>query len=152
MPSLLGGKLGPWSSCQLTVLTYPLSLQQILASLISSCGYTHRFCRKDDEKTTSHRKELLTKLSNQRDHADMRLACGSPVMGCVLRHLKLFFAARGPPKTGFAPRRGRGTVSPKSRISLSAGRRACKPAAKPAIPGVILVHNGFVWPERTRGG
>jgi hypothetical protein len=31
-----------------------------------------------------------------------------------------------------------------------AGRRACEPAAaKPAIPGVVLVHNGFVWPGRT---
>jgi hypothetical protein len=29
-----------------------------------------------------------------------------------------------------------------SRIPLSAGRRACKPAAKPAIPRVILVHYG----------
>jgi hypothetical protein len=27
---------------------------------MSSCGYTHRFCREDGEKATSHRKELLT--------------------------------------------------------------------------------------------
>jgi hypothetical protein len=29
--------------------------------------------------------------------------------------------------------------------ALSAGRRACEPAAKPAIPGVILVHNGLLF-------
>jgi hypothetical protein len=62
MSSLLGGELGPRSSCQLTVLTNPLSLQQIMAPLMSNCGYTHRFCRKDGEKAMSHRKELLTKL------------------------------------------------------------------------------------------
>jgi hypothetical protein len=44
---------------------------------------------------------------------------------------------------------GASIVFRNSRISLSAGRRACEPAAKPAIPGVILLHNGFVWPERT---
>jgi hypothetical protein len=38
-----------------------------------------------------------------------------------------------------------------SRISLSAGRRACKPAARPAIPGVILLYYAFLWPGRTRG-
>jgi hypothetical protein len=36
-----------------------------------------------------------------------------------------------------------------SQISLSAGRRACKPAAKPAIPGVILLHYAFLWPGHT---
>ena len=84
-----------------------------------------------------------------KDHADMRLTCGSHVVGCVWWHLQLLFAARGPPKTSSEPRRGRGIVFRNSRISLSAGRRACEPAAKPAIPGVILLHNGFVWPERT---
>jgi hypothetical protein len=64
-------------------------------------------------------------------------------------HLKPLLAARGPPKTSFEPRRGRGIVFRNSRISLSAGRRACEPAAKPAIPGVILLHYGFLWPERT---
>ena len=34
-------------------------------------------------------------------------------------------------------------------ISLSAGRRACKPAAKPARPGVILLHVVVLWPGRT---
>jgi hypothetical protein len=49
-------------------------------------------------------------------------------------------AARGPPKTSFEPRRGRSTVFQNSRIPLSAGRRACKPAAnKPVVPGVILL-------------
>ena len=76
----------------------------------------------------------------------MRLTCGSHVVGCVWWHLQLLFAARGPPKTSSEPRRGRGIVFRNSRISLSAGRRACEPAAKPAIPGVILLHNGFVWP------
>ena len=80
----------------------------------------------------------------------MRLTCGSHVVGCVWWHLQLLFAARGLPKTSSEPRRGRGIVFRNSRISLSAGRRACEPAAKPAIPGVILVHNGFVWPGRTR--
>ena len=79
----------------------------------------------------------------------MRLTCGSHVVGCVWWHLQLLFAARGLPKTSSEPRRGRGIVFRNSRISLSAGRRACEPAAKPAIPGVILLHNGFVWPERT---
>ena len=78
----------------------------------------------------------------------MRLTCGSHVVGCVWWHLQLLFAARGLPKTSSEPRRGRGIVFRNSRISLSAGRRACEPAAKPAIPGVILLHNGFVWPER----
>jgi hypothetical protein len=68
---------------------------------------------------------------------------------CVWEHLQLPLAARGPPKTSSEPRCGRGIVFRNSRISLSAGPRACEPAAKPAIPGVILVHNGFVWPERT---
>jgi hypothetical protein len=71
--------MGPWGSCQLTVLTCPLSLQQILAPLMSSYGYTHRFCREDDKKATSNRKGLLTKWSN-----------------------------RGPPEAGFEPRCGRG--------------------------------------------
>ena len=79
----------------------------------------------------------------------MRLTCGSHVVVCVWWHLQLLFAARGPLKTSSEPRRGRGIVFRNSRISLSAGRRACEPAAKPAIPGVILLHNGFVWPERT---
>jgi hypothetical protein len=81
--------------------------------------------------------------------ADMRLTCGPPVVVCVWEHLQLLLTARGPPKTSSEPRRGRGIVFRNSRISLSAVRRACEPAAKPAIPGVILVHNGFVWPERT---
>jgi hypothetical protein len=58
-------------------------------------------------------------------------------------------AGRRKRKTNSELRRGRGIVFRNSRISLSAGRRACEPAAKPAIPGVILLHNGFVWPERT---
>jgi hypothetical protein len=85
-----------------------------------------------------------------KDHADMRLTCGSHVVVCVWWHLQLLFAARGPLKTSSEPRRGRAIVFRNSRNSLNAGRRACEPAAKPAIPGVILVHNGFVWPERTR--
>jgi hypothetical protein len=41
---------------------YPLSLQQILAPLMSSRGYTHALCRESGEEATSRRKELLTKL------------------------------------------------------------------------------------------
>jgi hypothetical protein len=114
-----------------------------------SCGYKHALCRKDGEKATSRRKELLAKWPKAKDHADMRLTCGSPVVRGVSTHLQLLFAARGPPKTSSEPRRGRGIVCRNSRISLSAGRRACKPAAKPTVPGVILVHYGFLWPERT---
>jgi hypothetical protein len=84
-----------------------------------------------------------------KDHTDMRLTCVFPVVGCVWWHLQLLFAARGPPKTSSEPRRGRGIVFRNSRISLNAGRRACEPAAKPAIPGVILLHYGFVCYERT---
>jgi hypothetical protein len=109
-------------------------------------------CRGRGEKATSRRKELDFWRSGQaKGHTDMRLTCGFPVVGCVWWHLKLFLAARRPPKTSFKPRRGRGIVFRNSRISLSAGRRACKPAAKPAIPGVILVHYGFVCYERTQG-
>jgi hypothetical protein len=64
-------------------------------------------------------------------HADMRLTCGSPVVRGVSTHLLLLFTARGPPKPSSEPRRGRGIVFRNSRISLSAGRRACEPAAKP---------------------
>jgi hypothetical protein len=85
----------------------------------------------------------------------MRLTCGgSHVVGCVWWHLQLLFAARGPPKTSSEPRRGRGvdvdgaSSSEIREFRLSAGRRACEPAAKPAIPGVILLRNGLVWPER----
>jgi hypothetical protein len=83
----------------------------------------------------------------------MRLTCGSAVVGCVLTHRKLILAARGPPETGFEPGVDvDGTCSSlrNSRISLSAGRRACKPAAKPAILGAVLLHYGFVCYERTR--
>jgi hypothetical protein len=115
MSSLLTGKLGHWSSCQLTALIYPLSLQQILAPLMFSCGYKHRFCRKDGEKATSRRKEgdsyEVDKPKAMQTY--MRLTCGSPAVGCVLTHLKLLLAARGPPETGFEPRCGRGIVSPK---------------------------------------
>jgi hypothetical protein len=79
----------------------------------------------------------------------MRLTCGSPVVGGALMHLNLLLAARGPPKTGFEPRRT-GHRLPKFanfvKCSwLSAGRRACKPAAKPAIPGVILLRYALLW-------
>jgi hypothetical protein len=89
-----------------------------------------------------------------KDHGDMRLTCGSPVVRGVSTHLQLLFAARGPPKTSSEPRRGRGIVFRNSRISLSAGRRACEPAAKPAIPArrnfsPLQCIYGFLWPERT---
>ena len=45
--------------------------------------------------------------SQAKEHAHMRLTCGSHVVGCVLAHLKLLLAARGPPKPSFEPRRGR---------------------------------------------
>ena len=86
IPSYFKGKPVPSGPCLVTALT---SLHQILAPLMSSCGYTHRFCRKDDEKATSHLKELLTKLPAQRPrmpdapcrHATgMRTSCGG---GCV---------------------------------------------------------------------
>jgi hypothetical protein len=135
-----------------TVLTCPRSLQQILAPLMSSCGYTHALCRKGDEKATSRRKELLAKWRSQRPcrHAtDMRI---SFVVRGASTHLQLLFAARGPPKTSSEPWRGRGIVFRNSRISLSAGRRAYEPAAKPAIPGVVLLHYGFVCYGRARRG
>jgi hypothetical protein len=56
-------------------------------------------------------------------HADMRLTCGSAVVGCVLTHFKLLLAARGPPETGFEPRPVWSIVSLRnSRISLRASR------------------------------
>jgi hypothetical protein len=143
------------------------------------CGHTHRFvlcaCRKEEGWRERHvapqgASGEVTKPKPKpktTGHADMRLTCGSHV-SCGMRwgwrgggwwwhlQLQLLFAARGPPEpessklTSSEPRRGRGIVFRNSRISLSAGRRACEPAAKPAIPGVILLHNGFVWPERTR--
>jgi hypothetical protein len=130
MSSLFKGKPVPSGPCQLTVLTCPLSLQQVLAPWMSSCGYTHRFCRKDGEKATSHRKELLTKLSNQRSHADMRLTCGSPVVCvcvCVCGGiLNCFRQPAGRRKPVSSPGVEGHIVSPKfSRISFSAGRRAC---------------------------
>jgi hypothetical protein len=75
---------------------------------------------------------------------------GASVVRGASTHLQLLFAARGPPKASSEPRRGRGTVFRNSRISLSAWRRACEPAAKPAISGVILLHYGFVCYERTQ--
>jgi hypothetical protein len=65
-------------------------------------------CRENGEKTTSHHKpqgasDEVVKLKAMQ-HADIRLTCGSHVVGCVLWHLKLFLAAREPPKTGFEPR------------------------------------------------
>jgi hypothetical protein len=134
------------------LLIFPLSLQQILAPLMSSCGYTHALCRKDGENAALRRKKLPDQVCQAIGRADMRLTCGSPVVRGASTHLQLLFAACGPPKTSSEPRRGRGIVFRNSRISLSAGRRACEPAAKPAIPGVILLHSGFVWPERTQVG
>jgi hypothetical protein len=153
MPSMFTGGLVPSGPCLVTTLTYPLPLQQILAPLMSSCGYKHAFCKEDGEKQghlvagTWHRKGLLTELPSQRSYRHA-LTCGSPVVGCVWGHLNLFSAACGPPKTGFE-RPAWSTASLRnSRISLSTGRHTCKPAAKPAIPGVILVHYGFLWPGR----
>jgi hypothetical protein len=134
------------------ILTCPLSLQQILAPLMSSCGYTHALCRKGGERRPRRAARSSWRSGEAKDHADMRLTCGSPVVRGVSTHLQLLFAARGPPKTSSEPRRGRGIVFRNSRISLSAGRRACEPAAKPAISGVILLHYGFVCSERTRCG
>jgi hypothetical protein len=104
---------------------------------MSSCGYTNALCRKDGENATLRRKKLPDQVA--------KLTCGPHVVVCVWGHLQLLFAACGPLKTSSEPRRGRGIVF------RSAGRRACEPAAKPAmaIPGVILLRNGFVWPERT---
>jgi hypothetical protein len=113
---------------------------------MSSCGYTHALCRKDGEEEARRSRRAARSFwrsGQAKDHADMRLTCGSPVVGCVLTHLKLVVAARGPPKTGFEPRRGRGIVFRNSRILLSAGRRACKFAAKPATPGVICSTMGL---------
>jgi hypothetical protein len=80
-----------------------------------------------------------------KDHADMRLTSGSHV---VVASATAFRSPRAAENQFRAPA-WTGIVFQNSRISLNAGRRACEPAAKPAIPGVILVHNGFVWPERT---
>jgi hypothetical protein len=85
----------------------------------------------------------------------MRLACGSAVLVGVLADLKLklLLAALGrgplPLETGFEPRCGRGIVSPEfANFVKCRWRRACKPAAKPAIPGAILLHYAFLWYER----
>ena len=43
MPSLIKGKQVALVLFEYTVLIFPLSLQQILAPLMSSSGYTHRF-------------------------------------------------------------------------------------------------------------
>jgi hypothetical protein len=77
---------------------------------------------------------------DKRYATDMRVSCGGV---CVAWwRLELFFlAARKPPKAKYKyePRRGRALVFRNSRISLSAGCRAClEPAAKPAMPGVFL--------------
>jgi hypothetical protein len=102
-------------------------------------------------------------------HTNMRLTCGFPAVVCgggacvVCGGICNCFsspAGPGPPGPRAAenqsrvpsPGVGGASYSPdfrNPRISLSAGRRACEPAAKPAIPGVILLRNGFVWPERT---
>ena len=137
MPSLLEGKPGPWSSFQLAVLTYPLSLQQITPAplLMSSCGYTPLLQEGWREGHTSHRKGLLTKLSNQRPcrHATGMRISGGEVCVEAQRHLELFSAACGPPETSSEPRYGRGTTwSPKfARSSCSAGRRACNQLLSP---------------------
>jgi hypothetical protein len=115
------------------VLIYLLSLQQILTPLMSSCGYTRTLCAGRAARTPRRAARTFGRSDPAPGHADQRLTCGSHVVGGALTHLKLLLAARGPPKTGFEPRRGRGIVFRNSRISLSAGRRACKPAAKPAI-------------------
>jgi hypothetical protein len=72
-------------------------------------------------------------------HADMRLACGSAVVGGGVDASHTAFGSprpgRGPPKTGFEP-----GVDGASPLRNSVRRRACKPAARPAIPGAILLH------------
>jgi hypothetical protein len=63
--------------------------------------------------------------------------------------VKQFLAARGPPETGFEPGCGRGIVSPKfANFVKYRAPRTCKPSAKPAIPGVILLRHGLLWHER----
>jgi hypothetical protein len=86
----------------------------------------------------------------------MRLTCGSPVVGGMWdvcrRILNCFWQPVGRRKRVSSPGVGGASSLRNSRISLSAGRRACKPAAKllskPVIPGVILVHCAFLWYER----
>jgi hypothetical protein len=63
-------------------LTCPLSLQQFVVPLMSSCGYKHALCMKDGEKATSHRKGLLTKLQSQRPCRYTATMRGSCVGGC----------------------------------------------------------------------
>jgi hypothetical protein len=92
---------------------YPLSLQQILAPLMSSCGYTHALCRKDGEERPRRAARGFLRSCQAKDHAEMRLTCGSAVVGGGVAHLKLLLAARGAPETGFEPRCGRGIASPK---------------------------------------
>jgi hypothetical protein len=99
-----------------------------------------------------------------RDHADMRLTCG-PRISCGERGVGASSNCFSQPAgrrnrslctTQFrapSPAGGHARASPSEirefRLVLSAGRRACEPAAKPAIPGVILLHYGFVCYERT---
>jgi hypothetical protein len=143
--------MGPLFSDYSNMPSFPAP--NILAPLMSSCGYTHALCREGGEKATSRRKELLAKWRSQRScrHAtDMRISCGERGVDASSTAFRSPRAAenqfRAPPGVD-----GRGIVFRNSRISLSAGRRACEPAAKPAIPGAILLRYGFVCYERTPG-
>jgi hypothetical protein len=116
---------------------------------MSSCGYTHALCRKDGENATSRRKELLAKLPSYRScryTANMRTSCGGV---CVGESPTAFGSPRAAENQFRAPA-WTGHRLPKfaNFVKCRASRMRTR-CYKPDIPGVILVHNGFVWPERT---
>jgi hypothetical protein len=152
------GKQVARGPCQLTARMYPLSLQQILALLMSSCGYTHRFVQgcgqearrtEDGEEATSRHKQGA-RSSWGGEVAKPKTTHTFAVLGGVLAHLKLLWQPAGRRKPVSSLAVDGASSLRNSRIALSAGRRACKPAAKPAMPGVILPRYGFVCYERTR--
>jgi hypothetical protein len=104
MPSLLKGKQAGSMRPLLThLLIHPLSLQQILAPLMSSPVVDTRTALLVQEgwrggRVSPQGASGEVRSGQAKGHADMRLTCGSPVVGCVLAHLKLLLAARGPPK------------------------------------------------------
>ena len=120
---------------------------------MSSCGYKHRFVQEAWREGHVSPQGASGEVAKPKTiqtcdwHADF--LWWGPV--CAWWHLELLLAFGSPraAENQFRARRGRGTVFRNSRISLSAGRRACEPAAKPAMPGVILVQYGFVCYERT---
>ena len=72
------------------MLIYPLSVQQILAPLMSSCGYTHRVVQEAGSVARRPRRAARSfwRSGQAKDHTDMRLTCGFHVVGYVWWHLR----------------------------------------------------------------